>query len=388
MRQVLFWIPLKPFEWLPSWWPDARLPIFGYGMMLFVTFVVCTWYAGRRARNEGIAPRYIHDLAVWIFLGGLVGARTVYMIQYRQSIDQFFRIWEGGIVFYGSALGGLVGYALAYLLIIRRHGLSSGKLMDIIAPAAAIGLAIGRVGCLLNGCCFGSVACEQCPAVRFPMSSPARYSLVREGYQTSAGFVLGSGTSNAMVRAVEDGSPAAVSGLRANDVIVSANGQAIRSAGDLRQYLWEDWPRGQSELQLDVRRGEDKVAFPAFRPLTLGLQPTQIYESISMLLLFSLLTAFRPFRRHFGELMVLFMLGYSIHRFLDEMLRNDTEPVAFNMTLSQNGSLVLLAAGLVVGFLLLRQPVPVELQTHGDAPDAKRPRDPGAEMPCMRSGLV
>ena len=66
-----------------------------------------------------------------------------------------------------------------------------------------------------------------------------------------------------------------------------------------------------------------------FRPRTLPLQPTQPYESISMFLLFLALTAYYPFRRHHGEMMVLFMLGYAAHRFIDEMLRNDTDPVAF-----------------------------------------------------------
>jgi prolipoprotein diacylglyceryltransferase len=51
------------------------------------------------------------------------------------------------------------------------------------------------------------------------------------------------------------------------------------------------------------------------------------------------------------------MLGYAVHRFLNEMLRNDTDPVAFGMTLSQNGSVLVFVVGLLLGLYLLRKPV-------------------------------
>jgi len=95
---------------------------------------------------------------------------------------------------------------------------------------------------------------------------------------------------------------------------------------------------------------------PAIRPVTLGLHPTQLYESVSMLLLLLLLFAYLPFRRHAGELMVLFMLGYAVHRFVNEILRNDTDPVAFGMTLSENGSILVLLVAVALWIWLLRKP--------------------------------
>src|SRR5262245_4251226 len=113
MRQVLFRIPIRVFDWLPAWLPDY-LPIYGFGMMLFVAFVVCTWLAGRRAKKQGVPKEVMQDLAIWLFVGGLVGARIVYMIQYGRPLSEFFMIWQGGIVFYGSVIGGVLGYLLAY----------------------------------------------------------------------------------------------------------------------------------------------------------------------------------------------------------------------------------------------------------------------------------
>src|SRR5262245_27595669 len=80
MYQVLFEIPLRAgLDWLPNWMP-LRIPIYGYGMMLFVAFILCTWLAGRRAEKEGISKEVIQDLALWLFVGGLLGSRIVYLL--------------------------------------------------------------------------------------------------------------------------------------------------------------------------------------------------------------------------------------------------------------------------------------------------------------------
>src|SRR5262245_19361432 len=100
MQQVLLRIPV------------ADIHLHAFWLMLVIAVFDCTWLARRRADREGIPRERIQDLAIWIFLGGVIGARIVYMIQYKQPIQQFFRLWEGGIVFYGGALGGLIGYIM------------------------------------------------------------------------------------------------------------------------------------------------------------------------------------------------------------------------------------------------------------------------------------
>jgi phosphatidylglycerol:prolipoprotein diacylglycerol transferase len=351
MQQVLFRIPIH----IPDWTPDG-IPIYGFGMMLFLTFVICTWLAGRRAEQEGIAKEFIQDLAIWIFVGGIVGARLTFLIVHDLPLWQFFRIWDGGLVLYGSVLGGLAGYVLAYLFVLRKHQVSTWKLADIIAPATAVGLCLGRIGCFLNGCCYGAIACSSCPAVGFPLAAAPRFVLVKAGYQTAAGFTLRN-EEPARVSAVEPGSPAEASGLRAGDTIVEADGQEIRSAADLSAYLADasTWPRGKSDLQLTVLHDKDKtpVALPVIKPRTLGLHPTQLYESISMILLFLLLTAYYPFRRHDGEVMALLMFCYGIHRYINELLRSDPRPMAFE----SNVSILLVVLGLLLGLWLWRRPV-------------------------------
>jgi phosphatidylglycerol:prolipoprotein diacylglycerol transferase len=178
MLQVLVRLPI----YIPGWTPDG-IPIYGFGLMLFLAFILCTWMAGRRGEREGITREQIQDLAIWVFVGGLLGARITYLLSetpYTSLVDLLVKlpkIWDGGIVLYGSVLGGVLGYALAYLLVFRRQGLNTLKLIDVIAPAFAVGLCLGRFGCFLNGCCYGGVACASCAAVTpvsFPLSAPPR----------------------------------------------------------------------------------------------------------------------------------------------------------------------------------------------------------------------
>lgn len=383
MRQVLFYIPLQ------SWFGVfTDIPIFGYGAMLFLAFVFCTLLAARLARREAIPGAVLQDLAIWIFLAGILGARITFMIQYQHRfyslfsnplgwLLQFIQLWDGGLVFYGSAIGGTIGYFLAYFTWLRKYHLSSWKMADVIAPCAALGLALGRVGCLLNGCCYGEVACAECPAVHFPMSAAPLYTMVERGYQTAAGFVYD--PVKRQVTAVAPASPAEEAGLKVGDTIVGVNGNLLAVGYDrLVSALRDQWPRGKTDLELTVQRGHETIALPAFRPTTIGLHPTQIYETISMLLLVFFLLAYYPFKCHDGSVMVLFMLGYGVHRFLNEMLRTDTDPVAFGMTLSQNISILVIAAGVVLGLIVLSKGPGGPVGTTATSPATASETQPGS----------
>lgn len=431
MRQILFTIPVFQDQF-----PPDGIPLYGFGAMLFVTFIMVTWWGTARARKIGMEGSRFQDFTIWVFISGIVGARILYMTQYaNQFPDQsllglagaFFKIWEGGIVFYGSALGGVIGYGLFYWFVMRRLNVSGWQLADAVAPLLALGLAIGRIGCYLNGCCWGQVAnTEACPvplgAAHFPLlPAHARGQLVSEKFlQTSTGFSIkprDRGTMfedpRAVVAVVEVGSPAEKAGLQPGDRIVLVNGQAnaivvefagpeekvkavtaaLEAAGgkvapepggrqravfdDLPKYLkgrmeaekipgdislvtvdrldevTRDWPRGKAYLTLSVERNAQTIDLPPFEPETVGLYPTQLYETVSMILLILLLLAFYPYRRHDGQLMVVLMIGYAIHRFINESLRIEPSYNA-GLTLSQWGSVIVLGSALAIEAYLWR----------------------------------
>jgi prolipoprotein diacylglyceryltransferase len=356
----------------------SGLPIYGFGMMLFLAFIVCTWLAGRRAQAEGVAREHIQDLAIWLFIGGLIGARITFLrsekgMAFGEMLSEVWKIWDGGIVLYGSVIGALVAYVFAYVFIFRKYRLPTLKLADIIAPSIAVGLCLGRFGCFLNGCCYGQVACPNCPVVaaHFPLSAPAREGLVDQGYQTAAGFTLAPEREQprdygVKIDKVDPRSPAREAGLRPGDLIVRVralqarddtvvesrdveeNGRFLHLApvDVLTRRLVYQWPRGESELRLTVKHEnqEQEEDLPPIKPRTLGLHPTQLYEVVSMALLFVVLMAYYPLRRREGQVISVLMVGYGLHRYLNELLRDDPRPKG----LESKTSVVLVVAGLAL----------------------------------------
>ncbi len=362
MQQILFEIPLH--SWFGIGWD---IPIHGYGFMLFVTFIGCTYLATRLAKRQGIPAEMIQDLAIYLFVFGIVGARITFVLRNFHKFTNFFqvfKIWDGGLVFYGSAIGGLVGYIVAYRVLMKKRGVSFWKMADVVAPCVALGLCLGRIGCLLNGCCYGGVVSGDCPAIHFPLPSEPRYVLVGHGFQTAAGFTLESAdpASPAKVGKVQPGSPAAVEGLQEGDTIVKVQGKNVETVGKLNEFLGSGgWPRGVNQLELVVLRetapGQlERVPLPPFTPRTIGIHPTQIYETISTALILFLLLSYIPFRRHNGELLILLMVTYSVHRFINEIIRIDTKEVFAGLTLSQNISILLFVTGIGLGIWLWKQP--------------------------------
>jgi len=360
MHQVLFTIRLSS---IAAGLPD--LPIYGYGTMLFLTFLATRWLAIRLARREGYRHEIIDNLALCLFIFGILGARLTFYIQYRENfsnLGQFFAIWDGGLVFYGSVFGGIVGYIVAYILFLRKNNVSTWKMIDILAPCIAVGLAVGRLGCLLNGCCYGNVACTDCPAIHFPLASAPREVMTARGYQTAAGFTVQSQARAPVVDKVEPGS-AADGVVKPGDKILVVDLKEPTQVDDIDRLnvaFGAMWPRGQNQLEMTVERDGAKKELVAIEPRGIGLHPTQVYESISMGLMAFLLLSYYPFRRRDGMVLVICMLGYGVHRFLNEMLRTDTDPVAFGLTLSQNISLLILSVAVLLWIVIQLRPANVE----------------------------
>lgn len=145
--------------------------VHAYGLMMALACGSALAIAVWRARRDGIDPDAVYELATWLFLGGVVGARALYVAVWPESIRSpldLFRVWEGGGVFYGCILGGFGGTMLYY----RRRPFPFLKMADAVAPALAIGAFFGRIGCHLNGCCHGAVT-RAAWGVRFPYGSHA-----------------------------------------------------------------------------------------------------------------------------------------------------------------------------------------------------------------------
>lgn len=125
--------------------------------MMALAFLAGLWTASRRGVREGVAPDTILDIGPWLIIGAILGARTVYVATYwKESFAgrpfwEIFMVQHGGLVYYG----GLIGAVVACILFARIKHLPLWKLSDILAPSIALGYVFGRIGCLLNGCCYG-----------------------------------------------------------------------------------------------------------------------------------------------------------------------------------------------------------------------------------------
>ena len=105
----------------------------------------------KQAKNNKISAEFILDLFFWTIVAAMVGGRLFYIFQYlpdyfSRPLD-IFKIWQGGMTFYGGVIGGL----LAMLLLLKKHKIKFWKMADLIAPGVALGVGVGRIGCFLIG---------------------------------------------------------------------------------------------------------------------------------------------------------------------------------------------------------------------------------------------
>jgi phosphatidylglycerol:prolipoprotein diacylglycerol transferase len=147
----------------------GSLPIRWYGVMMALAFIAGLWTATRRARLVNVPGEVISDTMLWLMAGSIIGARFVYVTTYwkqefaNEPFSEVFMIQHGGLVYYGGLIGASVA-GIGYLLWKK---LPVWKIADILAPSVALGSVFGRIGCLLNGCCYGR-ACDLPWAIHFP----------------------------------------------------------------------------------------------------------------------------------------------------------------------------------------------------------------------------
>ena len=131
------------------------LHITSYGLVLAVAFLAGTWLALREARHLGLDEDRVVSVILVSLVGGVVGGRALYVLEhlpeFRGSFLSVLALWQGGLTLYGGIAAGTA----AGLVTARRTGLPMWVTADALAPSLALGMMFGRVGCFLNGCCYG-----------------------------------------------------------------------------------------------------------------------------------------------------------------------------------------------------------------------------------------
>lgn len=167
----------------PELFRIGPITINSYGLMLALAFIVGIYLAIKKAEKRGIGSDTIVNLAFIVMISAIVGSRLFYVLFH---LDEFRGRWEytflpiqadgsiglGGLIF----LGGFLGALLAGGVYIHLKKISFRKVVDSVAPSLALGIFLGRIGCFLNGCCFGQT-CDLPWAVTFPINSPAGYQM-------------------------------------------------------------------------------------------------------------------------------------------------------------------------------------------------------------------
>jgi phosphatidylglycerol:prolipoprotein diacylglycerol transferase len=140
--------------------------IYSYGLMLALGVLVTSWFVAREAKKINVSRDMVYDLAFWVVLGGILGARLFYVFLnlsfFLSEPLETLMVQKGGLAWQGSLAGGLV----AAVFFLRQREVPVFKFLDLAAPYVALGHAIGRVGCFLNGCCYGKPVAW---GVRFPL---------------------------------------------------------------------------------------------------------------------------------------------------------------------------------------------------------------------------
>lgn len=336
------------------------LAIRGYGAMLLVAVasgVALTMY---RAERVGVNPEICLSLGTWFFIWGIIGARAFYVIEYwerfqkptlSETVFAILNLTQGGLVVYGSLIAG----GVALIVFVRKYHLPGLALADLIAPGVVLGVGLGRLGCFLNGCCYGGLS-ELPWAVQFPPEAPAYIDQVEHGRLFLHGLRFdGEGESPPVIAEVEPGSQAAQSGLEKGDLVVAVGKQEVRTVEQAQRGLFGRFGEG-APVSISVADDATPHAWKiaGAPPRSLPVHPTQLYSLIDALLLCGLLLAFEPYKRRDGELAALVLTLHPISRFLLEIIRIDEGAVfGTGMSISQNISIAIFLIGIGLWIYLL-----------------------------------
>jgi phosphatidylglycerol:prolipoprotein diacylglycerol transferase len=339
------------------------LAIRGYGALLLVAVASGVGLSMYRAQRVGVNPEIILSLGTWFFIWGIVGARAFYVIEYwdrfqrptvLQTVFSIINLTQGGLVVYGSLLAG----GAALIVFVRKYRLPGLALADLIAPGVVLGVGLGRLGCFMNGCCYGGLS-DLPWAVQFPPESPAYADQVESGTLYVHGLAFDAlGTARPVIARVEPDSPAEMAGLHAGDTIEAIGRVPVKTVHEAQGQLLRVHGEGAPlEIQLANDPQPRRWTISGVPPRSRPVHPAQLYSFFDALLLCGLVLAFEPYKRRDGELTALVLTLHPISRFLLEIIRIDESAVfGTGMSISQNISIGIFLGGIALWIYLLRKP--------------------------------
>ena len=257
-------------------------------LALLAGYLLARW----RAVRLGLAGRHIDNVSLLIPVISLFGARLFSWLFYMPAGTGFWegmRMQGGGLVFYG----GVIFAALTVIIYTVARKLPLGEMADVFAAPVVLGLAIGRLGCFLAGCCWGDI-CADTRAFSAVPDSRVLFKVQTLPTISTREF------------------PLAV--------------QFPRDAGAFEQHR-----------RLDL--------IPETAARSLPVHPVQLYEAVPVLLFCVLLHLNFHKRRKPGDIFAAMMIGYGVTRFIVEFFRADNSPAYLGLTISQVISLVFILAG-------------------------------------------
>lgn len=176
--------------------------IYWYGIIIVSAIMLAIAYVFIRARKTEITEDNLYDLSIWLVVSGVLGARAYYVLTSLDKYDSFldyFKIWEGGLGFYGGIIGG----ALAALIVCKIQKINFPLLADLVAPTLLLAQGIGRWGNFFNAEAYGSVTtwdffgktfnitgCEKLPWIMYINGTPVQPTFLYECVWNMIGFAL------------------------------------------------------------------------------------------------------------------------------------------------------------------------------------------------------
>ncbi len=375
--------------------PFLDMPVKSYGAMLTLGFLTGVWLCMRRAEHVKADPDIVLNVGFVSLLCGVGGGRLFFVIHYWETsfatqenpLLAALNMTSGGLEYYGGLICAAIG-TVTYLALKR---VSVRMYLDILFPGAAWGLAFGRIGCLLNGCCWGGI----CVApngqatvpwgITFPYGSPAE---VRqwENRQTTLPAELivsvpgGTPQPYLLPRTLIDMPPEERAGTLAEARQLERDIKEAKALGveekkivAMEKELEETarkYKREAGRLGALVKQTRFPSRNDTERPITVSelgdlahqhrsvpVHPAQVYAVINAFLLSWLLLEIANHRKRHGVVFGTMIMIYPITRILLEYVRVDNPHDSAGLTISQAVSVAMFLFGVAYMIYIYKSPV-------------------------------